>query len=39
MRDIGKNAGSREREIPKRDDLKDYNYAVAGQSVLRYFPV
>ncbi|KAI1647884.1 inositol polyphosphate multikinase [Daldinia loculata] len=32
MRDIGKNAGSREREIPKRDDLKDYNYAVAGHA-------
>ncbi|KAF3061759.1 Inositol polyphosphate multikinase [Daldinia childiae] len=32
MRDNGKNAGSREREIPKRDDLKDYNYAVAGHA-------
>ncbi|KAI1481910.1 hypothetical protein K445DRAFT_320835 [Daldinia sp. EC12] len=31
-RDTGKNAGSKEREMPKRDDLKDYNYAVAGHA-------
>ncbi|KAI1102193.1 inositol polyphosphate multikinase [Jackrogersella minutella] len=31
-RDTGKYAGSRERELPKRDDLKDYNYAVAGHA-------
>ncbi|KAI0847520.1 inositol polyphosphate multikinase [Daldinia vernicosa] len=32
VRDNGKSAGSREREIPKRHDLKDYNYAVAGHA-------
>ncbi|KAI1807247.1 inositol polyphosphate multikinase [Daldinia bambusicola] len=31
-RDSSKNAGSREREMPKKDDLKDYNYAVAGHA-------
>ncbi|KAI0831015.1 inositol polyphosphate multikinase [Hypoxylon sp. FL0890] len=31
-RDTGKSAGSRERGLPKRDDLKDYNYAVAGHA-------
>ncbi|KAI8964446.1 inositol polyphosphate multikinase [Daldinia sp. FL1419] len=32
IRDNGRNAGSRERGMPKRDDLKDYNYAVAGHA-------
>ncbi|KAI0111490.1 inositol polyphosphate multikinase [Daldinia grandis] len=32
VRDSGKNVGSKEREIPRRDDLKDYNYAVAGHA-------
>ncbi|KAI2602221.1 inositol polyphosphate multikinase [Hypoxylon sp. NC1633] len=31
-RDSSKNAGSRERGIPNRDDLKTYNYAVAGHA-------
>ncbi|KAI1775084.1 inositol polyphosphate multikinase [Hypoxylon cercidicola] len=31
-RDAGKNAVSKDRELPKRDDLKDYNYAVAGHA-------
>ncbi|KAI2470966.1 inositol polyphosphate multikinase [Annulohypoxylon bovei var. microspora] len=31
-RDTLKSGGSRERELPKRDDLKDYNYAVAGHA-------
>ncbi|KAI0387962.1 inositol polyphosphate multikinase [Hypomontagnella monticulosa] len=31
-RDSSKSGGSREREMPKRDDLKDYNYAVAGHA-------
>ncbi|KAI4866816.1 inositol polyphosphate multikinase [Hypoxylon rubiginosum] len=31
-RDAGKNAVSKDREIPKRDDLKNYNYAVAGHA-------
>ncbi|KAI1386639.1 inositol polyphosphate multikinase [Hypoxylon trugodes] len=31
-RDTGKSAGSRERGMPKPDDLKDYNYAVAGHA-------
>ncbi|KAI1470327.1 inositol polyphosphate multikinase [Daldinia caldariorum] len=31
-RDSSKNPGSKEREMPKRDDLKDYNYAVAGHA-------
>ncbi|KAI0889202.1 inositol polyphosphate multikinase [Annulohypoxylon maeteangense] len=31
-RDTIKNGGSKERELPKRDDLKDYNYAVAGHA-------
>ncbi|KAI0097419.1 inositol polyphosphate multikinase [Hypoxylon sp. NC0597] len=28
----GKNGGSRERGLPQRNDLKDYNYAVAGHA-------
>ncbi|OTA59188.1 SAICAR synthase-like protein [Hypoxylon sp. EC38] len=28
----GKNGGSKERGLPKRNDLKDYNYAVAGHA-------
>ncbi|KAI1379502.1 inositol polyphosphate multikinase [Hypoxylon crocopeplum] len=31
-RDSSKTTGSRDRELPKRDDLKDYNYAVAGHA-------
>ncbi|KAI1208410.1 inositol polyphosphate multikinase [Annulohypoxylon truncatum] len=31
-RDTLKNGGSKERELPRRDDLKDYNYAVAGHA-------
>ncbi|KAI1450509.1 inositol polyphosphate multikinase [Annulohypoxylon stygium] len=31
-RDTFKSGGGKERELPKRDDLKDYNYAVAGHA-------
>ncbi|KAI1093021.1 inositol polyphosphate multikinase [Rostrohypoxylon terebratum] len=31
-RDTFKSGGGKERELPRRDDLKDYNYAVAGHA-------